>query len=232
MQDEKAVSDRIAHRMLDISGKMLEKKLSYLLLFTPELYAANREEAFIQISLIPEQIGWKLALISEEIHRKFDLPPGPISGENLTALTPKRRDEVTYGLSFLFLVRIVEVCERDIDHAIRCAAPEAFAVLSELEGQLQRQEESVQYYVDQLKQSRLDEMTSVEYLETAADHLQSMASRLVTLGCDQRSRMEKLKDVLEVFLAGSRVVNAVASGLKNGMCVKLLDEIVRTKNTS
>ncbi|OQV19618.1 Dynactin subunit 1 [Hypsibius exemplaris] len=214
--DEKAIAERVSHRMLDIHGKMLEKKLGYVTLFMPDLYAANREEAFVQICVIPEQIGLKLGLIGEEIAQKFDLP-AVVTPQTMEKLPVKRQDEVTYGLAFAFLLKVVELWDRDIDHAIRFASPDAFSVLNELEGQLQRQDESIQYYVDLLRQSRLDEVTSLEYLETSAAQLMAMVARLAALGCEQRTRMEKLKDVMDVFTAGARVVSAVSSGLKAGL---------------
>lgn len=214
IQDDKVNADRVDRKMLMIRGKMLEKEQTYLLMFMPDLYANNREDGFIRICILPELIGLKVQLLVEEVNEKFQIPVA-INFSIFESADHHRRDEIPYAMYFLFLLKLLETANRDIDFAIRTASSNIFAVLNELEGRIDRPEKAVQYYVDQLRQSRLDETISVEYLETSTKDMEDIKSRLVALDTNQRSSMDKLKDVVEILSTGAKSTTASLLGLKS-----------------
>lgn len=187
IQDDKVVADRVDHKLQTINGKILGKKLDYISLFMPDLYSHNREETFIRTCLLPEEISMKIALIAEEVGQKFNVD-GRIEEHFLNEISQHRCDQIVYALTFLFLAKNIENSDRDIDFAIRTASPEMFVVLGELEGQLDRQSGAIQYFIDLLKQSRLDESISLEYLEKSVAEMSDILTKLGALSANRRER--------------------------------------------
>ena len=151
IQDDKANAGRIEFKLLSIKGKILSKKSDYMSLFMPELFNLNREEAYVQVCLLPEQILLKLELMDEEIKLKFDLP-NAIELSTLEAYSVQKRDQLVYAYCFTFLAKTLEMWDKDVDFIVRNASVETFSVMNELEGQLQRQDDSIQYYIELFKQ--------------------------------------------------------------------------------
>ncbi|GAU93082.1 hypothetical protein RvY_05070 [Ramazzottius varieornatus] len=212
IQDDKANTERIDYKLLNIRGKILSKKSDYLALFMPELFNLNREEAYVQVCLLPEQILMKLELVDAEVRLKFDLP-NAVEMAKLDGYSAQKRDQLVYGYCFMFLVKTLEMWDRDVDFAVRNASVETFSVMNELEGQMQRQDDSVQYYIELFKQGRLDELITLEYLETSALQMSEILTRLSAMDSSQRSSMDKLKDFLDVVSVASRSIAGIADSL-------------------
>ena len=96
---------------------------------------------------------------------------------------------LTFGLFPLPLfAKNIENSDRDIDFAVRTASPEMFDILGELEVQLDRQSGAIQYFIDLLKQSRLDESINLDYLGKSVSDMDEILTKLSTLGANRRER--------------------------------------------
>ncbi|XP_055342736.1 dynactin subunit 1-like [Paramacrobiotus metropolitanus] len=213
IQDDKVNAERVDRKILMIKEKMLQQEQAYLMLFMPDIFAISREDSFIRICVLPELIGLKLRLIEEEVQMKFEVPTA-VDLSAVQSFDAHRRDEVAYASYFNFLLKILEANDRDIDYAIRTAPAEVFGMLNDLEGRVERPEKAIQYYIDQLRQSRLDDTISLEYLETSTKDMDDILERLNAVEASARSSMDKMKDVMDIIAFGMKSIAASALGLK------------------
>ncbi|XP_055343024.1 LOW QUALITY PROTEIN: dynactin subunit 1-like [Paramacrobiotus metropolitanus] len=213
IQDDKVNAERVDRKMLMIKEKMLQQEQAYLMLFMPDIFAISREDSFIRICVLPELIGLKLRLIEEEVQMKYEVPT-VVDLSAVQSFDAHRRDEVAYASYFNFLLKILEANDRDIDYAIRTAPAEIFGMLNDLEGRVDRPEKAIQYYIDQLRQSRLDDTISLEYLETSTKDMDDILERLNAVEASARSSMDKMKDVMDIIAFGMKSIAASALGLK------------------
>lgn len=147
-----------------------EKHVKYLKAFLPDNFTkAGGDNDCVSVSLIVPRLGEKALLLSQLLKEKYPQVPGGMRMEHVTK-SHKGEQWAQVGKAAHLCAAIYRVCGQ-IESGLSTCTVDRLSSIAHLNADFTLQERHIDNYMDLLKNGRMDENSSLDYLESCYRYL-------------------------------------------------------------
>lgn len=170
--ETKAQSKAIDMELRICEERQAKQHVKYLSSYMSDSFMVRGgdNEAILLLLLIPRMI-WKADILQSQVKENFfTLSPDDV--DKTTLLKGHEVEKLTYGIEFLHFLDALLVQLRQLCSALQTCTPETFLRVGTLYPEMSVHEKSVDFYIELLKKSQLDENVPLDHLEKGLQYFQ------------------------------------------------------------